>query len=481
MTTPGAAEGRATRRAILRSKTIRAFRALRSLRPQSAFRLLPHGRTRSNPNSKGWLRTMKSFAKVVAERRGRKRAVVKRIVGLTLSTAVTFSLAPLSYLAATLWPEGRAAGHKSTMDMIGNAPANAISRWIGKFCGSKRIPPSVHQRLISFMIRTYGIDVSQVEKPLCEYKTLQEFFSRRLAPGSRPVHPHSILTSPCDGEILQLGVVTDDDMIIQVKGDKYHLDELMQTSKRQFTSRQPGTTRWFFLFHLRPKDYHRFHSPATWTIDEAVHIPGTLYPVTSTANKWIPGLFARNERVSVIGRWEYGTIGFVPVGATCVGSISLAFDERIRTNQTSSVTNIWSLFRFASGQDTSLVDGPSDETIKEREAHLRTVLSGSPSSRKRILEDVFPELDRNCFLYGTDEEEKSPDSDVARSASTQNTYGKRVFHADGRPCPNFSKGEELGWFNWGSAIALVVDLPDSMGVKVRPLDEVRVGQPLVSW
>lgn len=471
-----------TRRAVLRSKTISAFRALRSMRPKVSFRIAPHGRTRvvSHVGGRTWVRAMRNFAKVVAERRGRKRAVVKRIVGLTLSTAVTFSLAPLSYLTAALWPEGSAAGRNSTMDMIGNAPANAISRWIGKFCGSKRIPPSVHQRLISFMIRTYGIDVSQIEKPLSEYKTLQEFFSRRLAPGSRPVHPSSILTSPCDGEILQLGVVTDDDMIVQVKGDRYHLDELMQTSKLQFTARQPGTTRWFFLFHLRPKDYHRFHSPATWTIDEAVHIPGTLYPVTSTANKWIPGLFARNERVSVIGRWEFGTIGFVPVGATCVGSISLAFDERIRTNQTSSVTNIWSLFRFASGQDTSLVDGPSDETLRAREATLQSVLKDSPAQR-RALQDVFPELDRNCFVYGSDGEATPLATDGPRNASSQNTYGKRVLHDDGRACPTFGKGEELGWFNWGSAIALVVDLPDSMGVKVRPLDEVRVGQPLVSW
>lgn len=473
-------EKKSSRRMLLRSKTIRAFRALREMRPKVGFRLLPHGRMKvgGSLGARGWMRSIRTFAKAVTERRGRKRAVLKRIVGLTVSTAVTFSLAPLSYLAATLWPEGSAAGTKSTIDMIGNAPANAVSRWIGRFCGSQRIPPSVHQRLIRFMVRSYGIDISQIEKPISEYTTLQEFFCRRLAPGSRQIHPSAVLTSPCDGEILQLGVVTDDDMIVQVKGDKYHLTELLQTTRNEFSARQPGTTRWFFLFHLRPKDYHRFHSPATWTIDEAVHIPGTLHPVTSTANKWIPGLFARNERVSIVGRWDYGTIGFVPVGATCVGSISLGFDERIRTNQTSSVTNFWSLFRFASGKDTSAVDGPSEETIRARDEHLESM---SSPAKRRALQDVFPELDRNCYFYGSKGASSEDELSLKKHASSQNTYGKRIIHDDGRPCPAYSKGDELGWFNWGSAIALIVDLPDSMGVKVRPLDEVRVGQPLVSW
>eukprot|EP00878_Enallax_costatus_P020704 GHUV01021894.1.p3 GENE.GHUV01021894.1~~GHUV01021894.1.p3 ORF type:complete len:121 (-),score=38.38 GHUV01021894.1:1146-1508(-) len=37
------------------------------------------------------------------------------------------------------------------------------------------------------LLQTYQIDASAAEKPVEEYKTLQEFFTRRLKPGLRPV------------------------------------------------------------------------------------------------------------------------------------------------------------------------------------------------------------------------------------------------------------------------------------------------------
>lgn len=440
-------------RRTLRSRTTRAFNAVRNLRATEAVATLPRLRGIQRRAQIPFLQQIGGAARMLLERRGRKRAIARRIVGATLSMTLALSIAPLSYVVATLWP-GSALGSSHTMDLIGNAPANAMSRWMGKVAASESLPYIVHQQLIKMVIQTYGIDVSEVEKPLCEYPTVQAFFSRRLVPNARPPHAHSCLVSPCDGELLQVGKVTDNDMIVQVKGDEYSLSDLLQTKTLSFGSRAPGTTRWYFLFHLRPKDYHRFHSPAEWTVHEAVHIPGTLHPVTITANKWIPGLFAKNERVSVVGDWAYGTIGFVPVGATCVGSISLGFDENIKTNKTSSLTNLNSLFRFASGADTSSVTGPAPKTIKAREEAIREIIpeveTMSPTTRRRMLEDVFPQPGTKHFRYSSDR-------------------------------PALKKGEEMGWFNWGSAIAIIVDVPENLGIMVRPHDEVRVGDPLFSW
>ena len=162
-------------------------------------------------------------------------------------------------------------------------------------------------------------------------------------------------------------------------------------------------------------------------ITEAVHTPGTLFPVTYTSSKWIPGLFAHNERVSLIGSWTHGAIAIVPVGATCVGSIRLAFDERIVTNQMSSRKNFLSLFRFASGQaEEQDIGQPRDDTL-------------------------FPTQEEKRFVY------------------------------EGESVPTLAKGEELGWFNWGSAIVLIAEVPEGTGVRVRPHQEVRVGDPLLSW
>lgn len=442
----------------LRSRTTRAFNAVRNLRAAEAVTSLPRLRGIQRRAQIPFLRQLGGAARLLLERKGRKRAIARRIVGATLSMTLALSVAPMSYLVATLWPGGNSLGSTHTMDLIGNAPSNAMSRWMGKVAASESLPYVVHQRLIKMVIQTYGIDISEVEKPLSEYPTVQAFFSRRLVAGARPAHPHSCLVSPCDGELLQVGKVTDNDMIVQVKGDEYSLSDLLKTDSRSFGVRSPGTTRWYFLFHLRPKDYHRFHSPAEWTVHEAVHIPGTLHPVTITANKWIPGLFAKNERVSVIGEWEHGTIGFVPVGATCVGSISLGFDENIKTNKTSSITNLSSLFRFANGSDTSSISGPAKKTIEAREEAIREIIpevdTMSAGARRRVLQDVFPEPGKKQFRYGG---------------------------ADEPSHPTLTKGGEMGWFNWGSAIAIIVDVPENLGIMVRPHDEVRVGDPLFSW
>lgn len=412
-----AEERHATKPVAGRSRTMRAFRALRALRPKAALKLLPHVRSIRFRGG-----ALLSIFRRLTRSSGRKRTIVRRVLGATMSAAAAFSLIPLSYALSAVWPEGASRASPVALMALGSAPANAVSRWFGKFADSERIPYFVHQQLIRMLIRTYGIDISEVEHNVEKYHTLQEFFSRRLRPNSRVPHSKSALVSPCDAELLQVGKVTDDDMLLQVKGDSYAISTLTQT-ERQFSSRKPGYDRLFFLFHLRPRDYHRFHSPADITVREAAHTPGTLHPVTYASSKWIPGLFAKNERVALMCDWQHGTLAFVPVGATCVGSIRLAFDDRIRTNKTSSTQNFFSLFRYASGA--------------------------------------------------------SPECPTSDGSVFERSEGMRVAYDD--VAPRLAKGDELGWFNWGSAIVIVADVPEGCGVHVHPHQDVRVGDPLLSW
>lgn len=115
------------------------------------------------------------------------------------------------------------------------------------------------------------------------------------------------------------------------------------------------TSLYYAVIYLAPGDYHRFHSPTNWVVERRRHFAGELYSVSPYLQRTLPGLFTLNERVVLLGRWRWGFFGYVPVGATNVGSIKVNFDRELRTN---SLTT-----------DTA-ADRAADEAAKRGEPYL---------------------------------------------------------------------------------------------------------------
>ena len=86
--------------------------------------------------------------------------------------------------------------------------------------------------------------------------------------------------------------------------------------------------------YLAPGDYHCFHSPTNWSIEDRRHFPGKLLSVKPSVATWMPKLFAQNERVAYLGKWKNNSqfFAFVAVGATNVGSILIDIDPELSTN-----------------------------------------------------------------------------------------------------------------------------------------------------
>ena len=87
--------------------------------------------------------------------------------------------------------------------------------------------------------------------------------------------------------------------------------------------------------YLAPGDYHCFHSPTNWSIEQRRHFSGKLLSVKPSVATWMPKLFAQNERVVYLGKWTNNTkmFAFVAVGATNVGSILIEPDPDLgKTN-----------------------------------------------------------------------------------------------------------------------------------------------------
>merc|ERR1711964_483200 len=77
----------------------------------------------------------------------------------------------------------------------------------------------------------------------------------------------------------------------------------------------------FATVYLSPSDYHRVHMPVTGTLREMIYVPGRLFSVNQATANYVPGLFARNERVVCLFDTEHGPMAMVLVGAMIVASI----------------------------------------------------------------------------------------------------------------------------------------------------------------
>jgi len=187
-----------------------------------------------------------------------------------------------------------------------------ISKLTGIFAKSK-----MSRVLIPQFVKMYGIRTEEAEKPVTEYETLNEFFTRRLKPHLRPIDPSPLaVVSPVDALITGAGRI-ESGTIVNVKGQDYSVDDLLNRSPRTINY----THGHYVVLYLSPSDYHRIHSPVTGTIIETEHIPGKVYPVNDFGMRHMRRVLSRNERLITYIQHELGEIAVVKVGAMNVSSI----------------------------------------------------------------------------------------------------------------------------------------------------------------
>jgi phosphatidylserine decarboxylase len=204
-------------------------------------------------------------------------------------------------------------------------PRNALSRAAGRVV-EWRLPPPLLNRLMRLFVRAYDVNVAEMRDPLESFATFQQFFTRALKDGARPIDAApDALVAPCDGSWGAAGVV-EGGTVLQVKGRPYRLADLLasEAEARRFEGGAYAT------FYLAPRDYHRFHTPCAVRVTRATYVPGTLWPVNRMGIESIDALFAQNERLcaymSLACGGEEREICLVAVGATVVGKVRVAFD-----------------------------------------------------------------------------------------------------------------------------------------------------------
>ncbi len=198
-------------------------------------------------------------------------------------------------------------------------PKRALTMLMGWLAG--REGGAATAAVIAWFINRYGVNMAEAAEPdLTRYPTFNQFFTRELKPGVRPIQSRSAsdLICPVDGAISQFGAI-DGEQIFQAKGHHYSTRALLGGDAALAAHFHGGH---FATLYLSPKDYHRIHMPMSGRLLRMIHVAGALFSVNPTTARGVPGLFARNERVVCVFDGDHGPWVLVLVGATIVGSMA---------------------------------------------------------------------------------------------------------------------------------------------------------------
>ncbi|MBR4984297.1 MAG: phosphatidylserine decarboxylase [Proteobacteria bacterium] len=218
--------------------------------------------------------------------------------------------------------------YKKALDIL---PTALASRAFG-LVSDVRLPENIQKFVNTAFVKLAGIDMNEAERPLQDYKSLNAVFTRKLRDGAR-TPADDLLVSPVDGRLSFFGE-TSKGMLIEAKGQKYDVRELIGA-----LSDSGDDTAWLddayaFTIYLSPANYHGIHAPMTGDITRMSYAPGRLLPVNRLGYVLTDDLLPRNERLTSFIQDDHGhRCALVKVGATCVGRISVAYDD-FKTNLT---------------------------------------------------------------------------------------------------------------------------------------------------
>ena len=217
-------------------------------------------------------------------------------------------------------------------------PRNALSQAVGRL-SDLELPEPLRAPIYREFARLTGVKLEEAELPLNAYPSVNAFFTRQLKPGLRPIsRGPGLLCSPVDAVVSAHGRIEGGQMV-QTKGRLYESRDLLGGQHEA----APFEGGHFITLYLSPKDYHRIHSPLDGHIRGHSYNPGHLFPVNGPSVKQVDRLFCVNERVCVyldafvdaadaaLGVHSSAgvPVALVMVGATCVGRMSLSYDDLV--------------------------------------------------------------------------------------------------------------------------------------------------------
>ena len=204
-------------------------------------------------------------------------------------------------------------------------PLGAIALWamvkrpfFSAWFGRRMSTPESAARVSPFIAR-YGLDPAEFADPPASFRSFNEFFSRKLKPGARPIDAdESSVVFPADGRHLGFERASAIEGVF-VKGQQFDLPRLLGDAALAAHYADGALV----LSRLCPVDYHRFHFPAAGIPGTTRLIPGPLFSVSPLAlRRHISYLWTNKRTLTRLVTRRFGTVLMMEIGATCVGTIA---------------------------------------------------------------------------------------------------------------------------------------------------------------
>ena len=206
--------------------------------------------------------------------------------------------------------------------LIGLLNRKIFSQLVSIFSKSK-----ISRFFIPIYSKVYQLNLEEMEKPLKEYNTIHELFTRKLQNGARLIDENPLaVVSPVDAILQEYGII-DDHHCVTVKGKDYSITEMLGGTEKVQKYRN-GT---YMIFYLSPSHYHRIHSPVSGRISNQWSIGSKSYPVNQFGLKYGKSPLAKNYRMITELEYNEGTVAVVKVGAMYINSIvKLSTENHLR-------------------------------------------------------------------------------------------------------------------------------------------------------
>ena len=190
--------------------------------------------------------------------------------------------------------------------------------------GAKMDSPKSAANIHAF-VHMHRLNVREIEKPVSEYTTFNNFFYRKLKQGVRQCDApddDSVCVSAADCRLMALDSV-DEARRVWIKGQHFSIGELLGAADADGSLAAQFNGGSLAIFRLAPQDYHRWHWPVAGKVRTRTPIDGEYTTVNPLAVRKDVDVYTTNKRtVCPIDTEQFGLVILVAIGASMVGSIN---------------------------------------------------------------------------------------------------------------------------------------------------------------